>query len=215
MSHSRVFWGLNGCWIIFRGNFKTQYWYPCFNMPLESLQTELSNKTYAIWKKIHTFFFLLRSSVLKLMYLCNFGSSISKIWSCSRPINFLLNATGLTWFGFLKAKLFPISHNDVIMDWFSRVNLYGVPCVIVSYFGFEIDTQELQCMYLRQLFTEFQFDAQRELWRFSHNHLFEMKFESLKKPYVPWIISPKILRTKTWNVLEEVYKDLGFTLLKF
>ena len=40
---------------------------------------------------------------------------------------------------------------------------------------------------------------ERELWRFSHDHLFEMKFESLKKPYLPKTISPKMLRNKIWN----------------
>ena len=40
---------------------------------------------------------------------------------------------------------------------------------------------------------------ERELWIFSHDHLFEMKFGSLEKHYLPQIISPKILRTKIWN----------------
>ena len=33
MSHSRVFWGFNWCWILFRGNFRTQYWYICSIRP--------------------------------------------------------------------------------------------------------------------------------------------------------------------------------------
>ena len=85
---------------------------------------------------------LLRSSILKLDYLCDFGSSISKIWHWGGPLNSLLNATGLTWFGFLKTNLCPISYDDLIMDWFSREKLYHLPCVIFSSFGSKIDSQE-------------------------------------------------------------------------
>ena len=111
-------------------------------MPLESIQIDSSNKTYAIQKKIHTFFLLLSSSILKLYYLCNYEYSLSEIWSYSSPLNLLSNLTGLTRFRFFMTKLCLISHNDLIMDYFRRANLYDMPRVIVSSFGSEIDTKE-------------------------------------------------------------------------
>ena len=133
MHHSSVFWGLNGCRIIFWRNFRTQYKYLCFNMPLESLQTDFSNRLMQFFKKIHTFFLILRSLMLKLMYLCNLRSPRFYLQYFSSPLNLLSNAIGLTWFGFFKAKLCPISHNGLIMDCFSRVNLYGLPHVTLLF----------------------------------------------------------------------------------
>ena len=156
-------------------------------MPLESIQLDSSNKTYAIReKKIHTFYFLLRSSILKLNYLCNCRSSISEIWPCSIPLKLLSNFIGLTWFGLFKAKLCPISHNDPNMDWFSRANLYDFPCVTVSSFGSEIDRKETKVHVLVATFYNIPIQcSERELWRFSHDHLFAIKFRSLKKPSLP------------------------------
>ena len=151
-------------------------------MPLESLQTYFSHKTYVI-RKIHTFFLLLRSLILKLMYLCNFGSPRFYLQCCSSPLKLLSNAIGLTWFGFFKPKLYPISHNDLIMDWFSRENLYSVPRVTVSSSGYEIDTQETTFHVLSATSYRIQIRcSERELWRFSQGDLFEMKFRSLQKP---------------------------------
>ena len=142
----------------------------------------------------------LRSSILKLYYLCYFKFSISEIQHWSSPLNFLLNATGLTWFGFSKTNLCPISHNDLILDWFSRANLYDLPRVTVLSFVSKIDSEETTGCVLVTNFhgTPIQ-SSERELLNFSHDHLFEMKFRSLKKHYLPQIISPKILRTKIWN----------------
>ena len=118
-------------------------------MPLKSLQPDFSNKNYAIWKKIHHFFLLLRCLILKLNYLCNSGYSISEIWSCSIPLSLISNATGLTWFGYFKTKLCRISHNDLIMDWFSRAKLYSMPRVTFSSFSSEIDTWETKvCLHV-------------------------------------------------------------------
>ena len=112
-------------------------------------------------------------------------------------MNSLLNSTGLTGFGFSKTKVSPISHNDLIMDWFSRVNLYDLPRVTVSSFTSEIYSHETT---IRVLVTTFYgtpiLCSERELLEFSHDHLFEMKLRSLKKHYLPQIISPKILQTK-------------------
>ena len=152
-------------------------------MPLESIQLDSSNKTYAIRKKIHTFFLLLRSSILKLYYLCDCGSSISEIQHWSSPLNSLLNATGLTLFGFSKTKLCSISHNDLIMDWFNRANLYEFTRFIISSFSSESDRQETTFRVL--VVTLYRIPilcSERELWRFSHDHLFEMKSGSLKRP---------------------------------
>ena len=132
-------------------------------------------------KKIHTFFLLLRSLILKLNYLCVFQSLITEIWSWSSPLNPLSNATGLTWFGFFKTKLCPISHNNLIMDWFSRANLYDLPRVLVSSFGSEIYRQETTvCVLLVTFYIIIIRCSERYLWIFFHDHLFEMKFGSLK-----------------------------------
>ena len=100
--------------------------------------------------------------------------------------------TGLTQFGFLKRYLYPISHNALIMDCFSRAHLYDVPRVTVSSFISEID---------REKSTEFSLSAnfygipirysERELWRIYQGHFLEMNFRSLQKPWLPRIISPK------------------------
>ena len=120
-----------------------------------------------------------------------------------------MNATGLTWFGFSKTKLCPISHNDLIIYWFSTSNLYELPRVTVSSFSSEIDIQETK---VHVLVTNFYGTpircSERELWIFSHDHLFEMNFRSLKKHYLPQIISPKMLRTKLWNFLMMFLKIL-------
>ena len=133
--------------------------------------------------QIHTFFLLLRSLILKLNYLCYFRSSIIEIWHWGIPLNSLSNATGHTWFGFLKTKLCPISYDDLIMDWFSRVNLYDLPCVTISSLGSEIDSQETAiCVLVTTFYSTPIQCSKRELWIFSHDHLFEMKFGSLKMP---------------------------------
>ena len=141
MSHSRAFWRLNGCWIIFTGNLLEPntdiYSTICaWNQFKLILQTRLMQ----FRKKIHTFFLLLRSSILKLDYLCDCSTSISYFQYQRIPLNYISNSIGLTWFGFSKTKLCPISHNDLIMDWFSRANLYDVPCITISSFDSEIDT---------------------------------------------------------------------------
>ena len=80
-----------------------------------------------------------KSSILNLVYIFYFISSISNFRSCSSPLSHIFNAIGLTQFGFFKRELYPISHNALIMDCFSKENLYGVPRVPVSSFGSEID----------------------------------------------------------------------------
>ena len=140
------------------------------------------------------FFLILRSSILKLNYLYDFRSSITYIWHQVSPLNSLSNATGLTSFGFFKAKLCPISHNDPIMEWFSIVNLYDFPRVIVSSFVSEIDSQETTVCVIASTFYGTPIRClERELLNFSHDHLFEMKFRPLKKHYLPQIISTKML----------------------
>ena len=80
-----------------------------------------------------------RSSILNLVYLCYFRSSISDFWSCSSPLSYLSNSIGLTEFGFFKRELYPISHTALIMDCFIKAHLYDMPRVTVSSFGSKID----------------------------------------------------------------------------
>jgi len=101
-------------------------------MPFESLQTNFSNKIYATFKK-NTFIFLsFRSSILKLLYLRNFGLQSYEMYSCGIPMSILSNTTIHTNIGFFDINLCQISHDDVIMDSFSGVNLNEIPCAIVS-----------------------------------------------------------------------------------
>ena len=96
------------------------------------------------------------------------------------------------------------------MDWFSRENLYNLPRVTVFSFGSEIYRQENKIYVLPVIFYRIIiWCTERELWIFSQNHLFEMKFGSLTKPYLPQTISLKILRTKLWNFATMFLKILA------
>lgn len=52
--------------------------------------------------------------------------------TCSSPLCPLSNATSLIQIGFSKKTLCTISRSDLIIDYFSRANLYEVPRVTVS-----------------------------------------------------------------------------------
>ena len=54
---------------------------------------------------------------------------------------------------FVQTKLCPISHNDLIMDSFTRANLYGVPCVTISSFGSKLIHKKLLFVFFWLLFT--------------------------------------------------------------
>jgi len=143
MRHSGYFLLLTRCVHFFvSSNFGIKQRYIYFTMPFEPLHFDFSNKSYANFKKIHTFFFLFRSSILNLLYLYNFGYPGSEIASYCIPKSLLYNSTSLTNIGFFKKKLCPISHNDLIIDWFSRANLYGVPSVIILTFGSKHNTSK-------------------------------------------------------------------------
>ena len=94
------------------------------------------------WSLNACFFLHSRSSILNLLYLCNFGSLRSKISSYGSPLSPLSNPTGLIKIGFFKKELCPISHDDLIIDWFSSANLYEVPRVTIATFGPKNDTQK-------------------------------------------------------------------------
>ena len=132
-------------------------------MPFEFLQTNFSNQAYAKFKKKTTHLFTLcRSLILNLMYLCNFGSSSSEIVICSSPLCPLSNSTSLIQVGFSKEELCTISQDDLIIEQFSRANLYDVPRVTVSTFGSEKFIQETTLCHFSVLLTKFQSDPQRE-----------------------------------------------------
>ena len=112
------------------------------------------------------FFIILpsRSMILNMMYPCDFRSLICDLRSCSSPLSLLSNATGLSRFGFFKAKLCLISHNDLIMDQFNKANLYDMPRVTVSSFGSKIDTQKTKVRALSATFYRISiFFSEREL----------------------------------------------------
>ena len=113
------------------------------------------------------------SLILNLVYLCYFRSSISDFWSCSSPLSRLANAIGLTQFGFFKRELYPISHNALIMDCFSRAHLYGVPCITVSSFGSKIDREKRTDYALSTniYIIPIQY-LERELWRIYQGHFY-------------------------------------------
>ena len=142
MSRSRAFWRLNGCWILFRSILEPNVDIYSAICPWNQFKLILQTRLMQFRKKNTHLLLSLRSSILKLNYLCNWKSLISKIHPCSIPLKLLSNATGLIWFGFFKARLCPFSHNDPILDWFSRANLYDLPHVTVWSFGSKIYRKE-------------------------------------------------------------------------
>ena len=107
---------------------------PCFSLlPKKVWSFATLDNTWS------SFFLPSMSLILNLVYICYFRSPICDFQSCSILLSPLSNAIGFSQFGFFKRELCPISHNALIMDCFSRVNLYGVPRVIVFSFGSEID----------------------------------------------------------------------------
>ena len=132
---------------------------------------------------MHTFFFLFRILILKLLYLYNFRSPMSRIKSCSSHMSPLSNIARLIKIGFSKEELCPISHDDLIIDSFSRANLYKVPHVTVLNFCPKYATQKtiVHPIYI----TTYEIWSQcleKKLWRFSQCHMFDMEFGSLQKP---------------------------------
>ena len=122
------------------------------------------------------------SSILNLVYLCYFKSSIFDFWSFIIPLSLLSNAIGLTQFRFFKGELYPISHNALIMDYFNREKLYGVPRATVSSFCFETNSEKTIDYALFATFYIIPiWYSERELWRFSQGNFFEMNFKSLQK----------------------------------
>ena len=121
-----------------------------------------------------------RSSILNLVYLCYFRSSISDFQSYIIPLSHLSNAIVLTQFGFSKRELYPISHNALIMECFSRAHLYGMPRVTVSSFGSEINIEKTKFCVLFVTFYRIPIRySERELWRIYQGHFFEINFRSL------------------------------------
>jgi len=56
--------------------------------------------------------------------------SRSKIWSYGRTLSLLSNSMSRTKIRFFNIKLCQIPHNDLVMEWFSRSNLYEIPHVM-------------------------------------------------------------------------------------
>ena len=80
--------------------------------------------SFAALDNTRTSFFLpSRISILNLVYICYSSSPICAFRFSSSHLSILSNATGLTQFGLFKREICPISHNDLIMEWFSRTNL--------------------------------------------------------------------------------------------
>lgn len=99
---------------------------------------------------------------MNLLYLCDFRSPGFEILSYGSPLSPISKPIGLIKIGFFKKELFSISHDDLIIDWFSRDKLYKVPCFIVATFGPKNDTQQLQSVVVMRLFTKFESNPQRE-----------------------------------------------------
>lgn len=93
------------------------------------------------FKKNYTpFFSLCRSLILNLMYFYHFGSPRSEI--SSNPLSNISNSASLIKIGFSNEELCQFSQDDLIIDLFSRANLYDMPWVNVSTLGFENGTQK-------------------------------------------------------------------------
>lgn len=76
------------------------------------------------------------------MYLCNCGSPRSEISSYGNPMSNISNPTSLMKIGFSNEGLCQISHDDLSIDWFSRVNFHDVPRVTVLTLSSENDTKK-------------------------------------------------------------------------
>ena len=123
-----------------------------------------------------------RSSILNLVYLCYFRSPISDFSSYSIALSHLSNSTSLTQFGFFKGDLYAISHNALIMVYFSRANLYDIPHVNVSSFGSEIDSKNTTICEISTTYYGIPIRySERELRRIYQGHFFEMNFRILQK----------------------------------
>lgn len=109
--------------------------------------------------------------------LFNFGSPRSEIRSYGIPLNLLSNVTSQTKNGLLKVRFFPISHDDLIMDWFNRVHLYKVPHVTIMIFDPENDTWKTKVRAISVTFYKIQiWCSKRKWWWFFLGHLFEIEF---------------------------------------
>ena len=62
--------------------------------------------------------------------------------SYSIPLSPISNPASLIKIGFCKEELCQISHDNLIIDWFTRENLYEVSHVTVSILGPETDTHK-------------------------------------------------------------------------
>ena len=127
------------------------------------------------WSLNACFFLPSRSSILNILYLCNYGSPGSSISSCVIPLSPISNPMGLINIGLFKKGLCPVSHDDLIIDWFSRANLYDVTRVTVSTIGYGTDTQQTTVYFICVNFYEIWIRCfERDLWWFSQGHLFGM-----------------------------------------
>ena len=100
-------------------------------------QTNLMQKKFKNYKP---FFSLCRSLILNLMYFCNFQSPRFEIASCSNPLRNISKPMSLIKIGFSNEELCQISHDRLIIDWFSSTSLYEVTRVTVLTLGSKTDT---------------------------------------------------------------------------
>ena len=59
------------------------------------------------------------------------------------PYSPLSNPIGIIRIGFFKKYLVPMSHDDLIIDWFSTANVYEFPHVTIVTFGPKNATQKM------------------------------------------------------------------------
>jgi len=152
------------------------------------------------WSLNACFFLNFRKSILNLLYLCNFASQGSEISSCGSPLSLISNPTVLIKIGFFKNELCPISHDDLIIDFFNNVKLYEDPCVTVATFVPENTTQKTTVSALSTTIYEILIQCwERKLWQVSQRHLFYMKFGCLQ--------NPNFLKSYLWK-----YSEPGFEI---
>ena len=77
-----------------------------------------------------------------MLYLYNFGSPRSEISFYGNLLSHLSDPKCMINIGVFKKELGQISHDDLIIDWFSRANLYEVPRVTITTFGPKNATQQ-------------------------------------------------------------------------
>lgn len=138
---------------------------------------------------MHTYFLCFRNSIMKLLYLCNFGFPRFEICSCGIPIC-ISKATIEINIGFINIGLCQISHNDLIMDLLSREICIRFHVSLFQCSHLKFLHKKLNSMQFQTHFIEFKFDSWNERYdEFPSITCLRLNSEAYKNPnlFKPYI----------------------------